>query len=689
MDPQALRAALPRTWTAFFGRHGSFTPAQLAAIPAVLAEENVLLCAATASGKTEAALAPLVERLLLPHRPADTLSLLYLLPTRALINDLWTRLQPPLAALHISCALKTHDLTTFDPQRPADILLTTPESLDALLAGHAKLLSGVRAVVVDEMHVFEGTVRGDQLRVLLNRLRQLRAYAHSRGDAASGAVQFIGLSATMSQPEAAARQYFGEARVVQVPGARPIDAELIALERGSSAALLDFLGTFRRRGWRKALLFCNTRDELESYAAALRSAGTPFGSAIYVHYSNLEWERRREIEGAFAQSQVALCLASSTLELGIDIGGVDVTLLVGAPGSRAAFLQRVGRAGRKQRRSQVACFYRTPMERLIFSALLEGQDQASPASATPFRPAVAVQQIFSLLQQSPTGGVRLNSLAALFEGMLSASDIEAILGFLQAQGYLQSGRHGEWRAGERLNRLMDLQSAEYNTLSLHSNIQTSGASQIKVRDHASRRVIASVDRQFFMRETLTLEGHALNVQWYDGESVWVSASPHSDATPLRYRSTRQLLSYELARLLAAHLGLPPNSAPLVPHEDGTLLFHWLGDLYGRALLDLLRGVLPVDDTSQPGLCLLLLDEPRMLPLFTEAAVEQYLRDHFRRYEPLLELGAYQHLLPLALRRRSVAEQFDAARFVLALQELRMERAPTGSWSEVAYALAGV
>lgn len=677
MDPHALKSALPHTWSAFFGRHGNFTPAQLAAIPPLLAGENVLLCAPTASGKTEAALAPLIERHLPPVRPTPCLTILYLLPTRALINDMWTRLHAPLDALHISCAVKTHDLNTFDPKRPADMLLTTPESLDALLTNQAGALAGVQAVVIDELHTFEGTVRGDQLRVLLNRLRQVRAHACKVGDAANENIQFAALSATLSQPENVAERYFAGARVAQAPGARPIQAEVMPLEKDSPGALLDYLRTFRGRGWRKALAFCNTRAEVENYAAALRAAGSPFGEAVYVHYSNLEWERRCEIERGFAQAQAAICFASSTLELGIDIGDIDVALLIGAPGSWEAFVQRVGRANRRRQAARVACFYRTPLERITFGALLEAKDNAT---TTSFRPSVAIQQIFSLLKQSPTGALRLNSLADLFAGMLSAADIEAILGTLQASGYLKNGRAGEWRAGERLNRLADLQSAEYSPLSLYSNIATAGA-HIKIRDQYSQRVVASVDRQWFDRDLLTLEGRPLNVEWYDGESLWVSAYRGEDtAARLRYLSARQVLSYELARQFPTQVGLSSTSAPLVADNvgnagnEGWLWFHWLGDVYGRAILDLISYTLPAYETSQPGICLLLQDEPRAVPSLSYEQVKRYLHDHYRRYEPLMSLGAYHHLLPPELRRRAVVEQFDVPRFIQAVEDLRIERA---------------
>lgn len=676
MDPRTLKKALPRTWEAFFGRYGSFTPAQLAAIPLLLAGQNVILSAPTAGGKTEAALAPLVERHLSPGQDAGSLAIIYLLPTRALIHDLQRRIAVPLQTLRISCAAKTHDLNSFDPQRPAGVLLTTPESLDTLLASQAKVLRGVRAVVIDELHVFDGTVRGDQLRVLLNRLRQVRAYALQAGDVEDDRVQYVALSATLgdAEPERVAARYFPEARPVQVPGHRPIRAEQLALDPESPQALLDYIATFRMRGWRKALVFCNTRAEIESYAAVLRAAGSPFGSAVSVHYSNLDRERRREVEQSFAQAQAAICFASSTLELGIDIGDVDVTMLIGAPGDRAAFVQRIGRSGRRKQETQAALFYRTALERACFGALQAG-DEAGTRNA-PFHPSVAIQQIFSLLKQSPAGSVRLNPLADLFSGMLTESDLLAILGELQARGYLKGGRAGEWRAGERLNRLVDLQWAEFNPFSLHGNIAAEGGPPVKIRDLSSRRVLASVDRQYFDSEALILEGRALKVEWYDSEAVWVSAAPRLESVDrLRYRSTPQLLSYELARRLPEQVGLSPASAPLVPSGDGWLLFHWLGSVYGRAVLDLARYTLPASATPEPGICLLLHDEPRALPTWSEEQVTRYLHEHYRRYEPLLALGAYHSLLPAGLRRRSVIEQFDVPRFVRGVAMLHIEHAP--------------
>lgn len=674
-----LKGRLTRTWPAFFARYGSFTPAQLAAIPAILDGHNVILCAATAGGKTEAALAPLIERHVPAQRAAQQLAIVYLLPTRALIADIAGRLAAPLERLRVQLAVRTRDIDTLRPDRPADLLLTTPESLDALLATRPKLLANVRAVVIDELHVLDGSVRGDQLRAVLARLRQVRDYAGRSGDAPDAQVQYVALSATLAEPAQAAARYFPAPVVVSVAGGRDAAIELLAMSGEAAGALIAYLDGFYARGWRKALVFCNTRAEVEAYATAVRAAHTPFGHAVYVHYSNLERARRQEIEQQFAQAGAAICFASSTLELGIDIGSIDVAILIGAPGSVAAFVQRIGRAGRRQQTIQAACFYRTPLEEALLATLA-----ATPAAApvaTSFRPSVAVQQIFSVLLQSPTGAVRLQPLAELFDGLLAAADLEAILGQLQARDYLVTARAGEWRAGWRLNQLVDLQASDYAPLSLYSNIQNRPA-KLKIRDQHSQQVVATVDALWMDREVLTLEGRQLDVSWYDGEALWVTAR-RAEAAPTRlpYLSTRQLLSFALAQRLGAQLGFAAGSAALVETAEGWLLFHWLGDVYGQALLDLLQPMLPVAVSAQPGLCLLLRDEPRSLTELNSKLVTRYLLEHERQYEGLLALGAYQHLLPRNLRRQAVVAQFDVACFVRAAADLRPERA-----KEVAAAL---
>ena len=674
----ALKARLPRTWLAFFERHGSFTAAQCAAIAPLLAGENLLLCAPTASGKTAAVLAPLVECHCPPVRPPHEVRILYLTPTRALVNDLQARLTHPLASLGVRLGLKTGD-GTFPKGRPPDVLLTTPESLDALLTADARLFARLRAVVIDELHLFDGTPRGDQLRVLLARLRWVRAYAATLGDAPDDTLQCVALSATMAAPEAAAAHYLGAARVVYVGGGRPIEDDLIPLGAEDDGGLHAYLANFRARGWHKALAFCNTRAEVERYAAAVRAASS-FGGAVFTHYSNLDPRRRREIERGFAAADAALCFTSSTLELGIDIGSVDVAILLGPPGSAASFAQRVGRANRRGRTARVACCPRTPLERLLFQALLDEAHNPQSSSDHPqaaFRPAVAVQQIFSLLKQSPAAALRLAEIQPLFTGLLAPTDLAAIVGELTQRAYLVPGRPGEWRAGPRLNQLYDEQAGpQRGGPSIHSNIQGSNLPTITIRDQHTGQAVAHVDALWLSREELTLEGRSVRVAWSDGEAVWVTSQADEGLTmPPIYRSGRQLLSYDLMRLLPEQLGLAPGTAPFVAAPDGWWWFHWLGDLYGRAALDLLRFTVAAQASPANGLALFVPDPPRAVPVWPEAQVVRYLRDNYRQYEPLLDLGAFHHLLAPEARKAAVVAQFAVPRFLAAMAALRPVAAP--------------
>jgi len=756
----SLKERLPRAWPAFFERHGAFTAAQLAAIPPLLDGADTILCAGTAGGKTEAAVAPLIERHCRPDtrgaRPGASaagptgLNILYVVPTRALVGDLAARLERPLDVLGLRLAVRTGDANTLRPSRPPALLLTTPESLDFLLATRPALFAPLRAVVLDELHLLDGTPRGDQLRVLLRRLRRIRAYAYAHGGAPDALLQHVALSATLADPAVTAARYFpgGRTRVVQVPGGRAMEAELFALAPGSIGALMAYLGTFRARGWRKALVFCSTRAEVEAYGAAVRQR-SPFGANVYVHYSNIEAGRRHEIERSFAEMAAAILFATSTLELGIDIGNVDVVIQIGPPGHTDSFVQRMGRGNRRRTVTRVACFYRSPLERVLFAALCahaegaltpqpplpaageggqngdgppsptsrdilpyttsdgngllpspahgragwavgsaEPRDQSAWAGGEGFRPAVAVQQIFSLLQASPTGALRLPELAALFDGLLKPPEIEDILARLRGLGYLADGRPGEWRPGDRLNRLLDQQGSPRCSVSLYGNIQNDAGRTISIRDQHSGQTVATVDAWWLEREVLTLEGRPVSVEWYDGEAMWVTPSSGNEPAPrLSYRSERRLLSYELARLLPAQLGLAAGVAPLVElawdwtaagdweEDGGYLLFHWLGDLYGRVLRDLLRYTVPARQTAQPGLAVRVPDNGVAIPAWTEDRVERYLRERYRELESSLNLGPFQHLLPPELRRRAVVDAFDVRRFLAATAALRPAPAP--------------
>src|SRR5215216_4446116 len=259
---------LPHTFDALLSRFGRLTEIQALALEPLLAGRNCVLAAATASGKTEAALAPMLERDLRQRlkensrRPAQRTKtklprVLYIVPTRALARDMARRLEQPFKKLAISMAVKTGDEPTLNWSRPPEFLITTPESLDSLLANKPRLLCDVRAVVLDELHLYDNTPRGDQLRILLNRLRRIRTYACSRGDAVTDEVQFCALSATMQDALLLASRYFVNPVLIESEGQRALNADLRPLTGPQS--LRQLFATLRERGRKKVLAFCRRR----------------------------------------------------------------------------------------------------------------------------------------------------------------------------------------------------------------------------------------------------------------------------------------------------------------------------------------------------------------------------------------------------------------------------------------------
>ncbi len=224
-SPLELKDHLVHTWSPFFGRFGNFTPIQLQAIPPILQGQDTLVIAATASGKTEAVVAPLLERLLQkgPIEPG-LLRILYICPTRALVRDLVERLQTPLENLGISLALKTGDTGPVAAANPATLLITTPESTDSLLTRIPRLFIPLQAIVLDEIHLFDRTPRGDHLRCLLNRIERIRTYAQPDTPPA----QRIALSATVPDPAGVAARYLHDGVVVKDGRGRTLNATLIS-----------------------------------------------------------------------------------------------------------------------------------------------------------------------------------------------------------------------------------------------------------------------------------------------------------------------------------------------------------------------------------------------------------------------------------------------------------------------------
>jgi ATP-dependent helicase Lhr and Lhr-like helicase len=355
-----LAAFHPAVQGWFVERFGQPTAPQRDGWPAIKAGHNTLIAAPTGSGKTLAAFLCAIDALLaLGQNAPDETTVLYVSPLKALATDIQKNLEKPLEEIRSRC-LGLADIRTLVRtgdtsakvrasmlRRAPHILVTTPESLYVLLTsdGGRRTLRTVRTVIVDEIHALARDKRGAHLALSLERLEALSA--------ARGPLQRIGLSATQNPIEDIAKFLVGKGRdctIVDSGHRRTLD---LAIELPSSALgavcshevweeiyerIADLV-----RAHRTTLIFVNTRKMAERVAARL---GPRLGAdAVACHHGSLAAPRRHDAEQRLKAGKLKALVATASLELGIDIGDVDLALQVGASRSIATLLQRVGRAG--------------------------------------------------------------------------------------------------------------------------------------------------------------------------------------------------------------------------------------------------------------------------------------------------------------------------------------------------------
>ena len=328
------------------------TPPQVRAWPLVARGEDVLVVAPTGSGKTEAALLPLLGRVV-SEGHGEGISLLYITPMRALNRDMLKRLQVWCSKLGLSVDIRHGDTPQTQRARqsahPPDVLVTTPETLQAVLPGRRmrENLSHLKAVVVDELHNLVESKRGVQLCVGLQRLRRV-----------APKFQLVALSATVGTPEVAAGFLFGDGRRTIVKAEAPKDFtyaieypvpdpsnQSAAKETYSAPDLAARLSRINALidSHTSTLIFVNSRTVAEMLGEKLARLRKDVG----VHHGSLPREERERVEQAFKSGLLKALVCTSTLELGIDIGSVDLVVQYMSPRQVTSLVQRVGRSGHK------------------------------------------------------------------------------------------------------------------------------------------------------------------------------------------------------------------------------------------------------------------------------------------------------------------------------------------------------
>lgn len=427
-------------------------PLQEQSIDPILGGEHCLLLAPTAGGKTEASILPVLSRML--SEEWSGLSVLYICPIRALLNNLEERLALYCSFVGRRCGLWHGDVgqaaRSAILRDPPDILLTTPESLEAILISkrtdRAHFFGQFRTVVIDEVHAFAGDDRGWHLLAVLERIAKLAGIQPQR----------IGLSATIGNPDeilAWMTRGAQPARVISPhsAGISDVDVQLDYVGSVENAALVV---SKLYRG-EKRLVFCDSRSQAERLASLLRATGTN----TFVSHSSLNVDERRQAELAFRESRDCVIVATSTLELGIDVGDLDRVLQLDAPSTVASFLQRLGRTGRRSGTRRNCLFLATRRESLVSAAALLRLWRGGfvePLHAPPDPFPVVAQQIMALIRQEGAGSRRFDDATiqrALGQpGQVTEDLIRHMLGeeiLFEDPGVLGIGRMGEKLYGAR------------------------------------------------------------------------------------------------------------------------------------------------------------------------------------------------------------------------------------------------
>jgi len=489
---EPVRAALEE-----FGLHTPTKP-QEAAIPAILSGKNLLLIAPTGTGKTETALLPVFSRYLSNEQPKG-IKIIYIAPLRALNRDMLSRLEGWGKKLGIKISIRHGDTPVRERQKqalqPPDMLITTPETLQAILPGKRmrEHLRSVQWVVVDEVHELAGDKRGVQLAVGLERLVEL-----------AGEFQRIGLSATVGSVGDIAFFLAGVGREIEItdvsmekelkvsvesPMPTRDDAEL------AERIYADFTLAARLRRFRdlvmkhaRVLAFVNTRETAEMLGSRLRLLDETL--PVGVHHGSLARDVRIEAERKFRDGQTKALICTSSMELGIDIGAVDLVLQYMSPRQVVRLVQRVGRSGHRAGGLSKGLIIATSPDDIAEAAVIARKTMAGELEVGKMHEMaldVLAHQLAGLCVDK--GGATVDEAMRILRRAhpfrsLGKDDVNSVLAQLKSEGIMleRDGRFKLRKAG-----------IEYYFTNL-SMIPDS--KRYHIQDLASRKSIAALDEEF-------------------------------------------------------------------------------------------------------------------------------------------------------------------------------------------------
>ena len=380
-DPKELAKRLhPRLRRWFRKTYPAFTHAQLLCVPAILERKSILLTSPTGSGKTLAGFLGVFD-FLLRKLDAGTLDrsvqCVYVSPLRALAYDIGKNLNAPIVAMGLEKELLVHARTGDTKaserarfrRRPAHILVTTPESLAVMLAqeSYAQHLGACQFVIVDELHSFAGNKRGADLTLSLERLERLRA--------GNAPLCRVGLSATAAPLDVLAQFLVGQGQDCLVAEAQIEKRQIVEVfspirrqpypPAGYTGVRLyaELAELIRTR--RSVLVFTNVRSAAEQLGFKLKELLPDLASQIETHHASLDRSVRLEVEDRLKDGELRAVVCSTSLEMGIDIGAVDLVVMVATPKGVSRAIQRIGRSGHSLNRNSHGILVATNINDLV------------------------------------------------------------------------------------------------------------------------------------------------------------------------------------------------------------------------------------------------------------------------------------------------------------------------------------
>ncbi len=655
MDPKEIKQKLKRTWGAFFSRFGSFTPIQEITIPHILNKENVIVISPAATGKTEAVIAPVLENLL--KEDVKGLKVLYITPTRALVNDLFRRLEEPITALNLTIGRKTGDHPVIEKRYLPNILLTTPESFDSLLSREPTIFINLFAVILDEIHLLDNTPRGDQLRVLLNRLRRILQKTDNN-------LQYCALSATIDDFKIGDR-YFDNSKLCFLKSPREIEYILIPTKN----FIKEVFKIAQVRQVKKILAFFNARSFAESFSQKFRIP--PFEDQVFVHHASLPRSKREEVERFMNQSERAILLATSTLELGIDIGDVDAIIIYRPPYNISSLLQRIGRGNRRTNKLFAIGVYMNNWEKILFEIFFDCA-RIGELYEKKYQPSLSVipQQIYSYLYQRRRIGTTLKSIYQVFQPIYPEATIKDVFKQLLSKGVIKEMRPGIYYLTDKIENKI-----AYGKI--HSNIAEKSFGEYDVYEISSGVLVGRV---FYLLEKFILGGkywEKVQVREKEKKVYARLIGEGPEFSKIFEGKGAGNYNYLLSAILKNRFFpiLMPEEIPFFYDGKNTHIFHLFGSLYGFIIAESLyeEGIDAVDIEGK----ILTLQNFQMpddrFPVPRFDSIKKIIANNIERFEDALGSGAFFYDLPVELQIEDHMLNLDISGFLDFIRCLKLKK----------------